>query len=708
MHQKEKSKQLAKEKEEQVEKKNKGITLIALVVLLILAGVAINMSVGQNGIFTRAKEATIVSALASVKEEIKLESGARLIDNESLTPEIMLAEGKAKRTVQQGEDGNYYMYYALKEGAYKGMQNLGKGNIAELKDVFLIDDNLNIKYIASNGKEYGDQLENKTLNDETEIKFTSKEFEKYIEKISGVTDGIVRFKWMKNLTSLTIEDESIDSLEDLVFFPELTSLTLGGWNNNNPNNTSMNGIENCKKLTNLKIYYGVDNKDYTALKSLKNLSNFSRVGGTDYKAIIDNIKYCDNLKNFTLQFVQGSIDLKELSQLNNLTSLSVIGATSDVTGVNIKSLNNLTNLQSLTLSNLKISKIEGLEKLVNLVSLNLSNNEISDITPLKYNINLTNLNLKGNSNIKGNRDDYTDEEKEALNEIGKILDRDGTINIDIDKLGLFTNYKTLDLSEQKLETLDYLNGITDLESLNLDNNKLTLNDSNSIRILEQMQNLKTLYLSRNVNIEDISFVNNMPNLTQLIISGCTKIKLKQIQNRISSLSIAMSAETLKSLEECDEGTITKLNIREDYGPNLEIDEFPVYKCFSNLKELYLANKSGIQDFSNIAQITTLEKLNLSNCELNSKEKIDFSKLTNLKELTLSGNYINTDYLKDFVEKIKDNTSLAYLDLRSNSINDPTSLLKLRSNIKVYLSGNVNISQEAKNQLTEHFGNNVYF
>ena len=43
-------------------KKEKGITLVALVVtiivLLILAGVAISLTIGQNGIFTRAQNVT--------------------------------------------------------------------------------------------------------------------------------------------------------------------------------------------------------------------------------------------------------------------------------------------------------------------------------------------------------------------------------------------------------------------------------------------------------------------------------------------------------------------------------------------------------------------------------------------------------------------------------------------------------------------------
>ena len=52
-------------------RKMKGITLIALVVtivvLLILAGVSINLVIGDNGIITRAKEAASQTEVASAK-----------------------------------------------------------------------------------------------------------------------------------------------------------------------------------------------------------------------------------------------------------------------------------------------------------------------------------------------------------------------------------------------------------------------------------------------------------------------------------------------------------------------------------------------------------------------------------------------------------------------------------------------------------------
>ena len=53
-----------------------GITLIALVVtiiaLLILAGVAINLTIGDNGIITRAQKARLTSELSTYKEELEM------------------------------------------------------------------------------------------------------------------------------------------------------------------------------------------------------------------------------------------------------------------------------------------------------------------------------------------------------------------------------------------------------------------------------------------------------------------------------------------------------------------------------------------------------------------------------------------------------------------------------------------------------------
>ena len=663
--------------------------------LLILAGVTIATLAGDNGILTRASDAKIETIVATVKENLQLEQIEKAIDEEEVTPETLLAEGKVKRTVQQAEDGNYYMYYALKEDVVEGMQGLGKGNVANLRDVFLIDDDLNVKYIAKNGKEYGDELEEKILRDETKIRFASKAFSEYVSKISGATEEEMKFEWMKNQTSLTIADSSVDSLEDLVFFPNLESLTLGEYGSNIPPITSMDGVENCTKLKSLAIINGLD-KDYSAVSLLANLTSFNRIGGNDYDDIIKALKKCKTLKEFQVAG-QNQVDMGKISELGDLTLLNL--PNNGIT--KIEGLEDKIHLENLSLYSNKITKIEGLEKLQNLKSLDLHNNDITDITPLSANTSLITLNLLGNPKIDGNRENYTGYKLEALNKIGEILDRGGVINIDTDKLRLFTNYTKLTLSNQNLKTLESLEGLTQLTELGIGGNQITLEDTKSQEILKSMTNLTNLNLSNNP-LKDITAINELKNLKFLIMDGNTSVNLVQIEDIISNLNLLrVSTESLKTIVNCDENKITKLILSNIAN----LTEIPDLSKFDNLTQLNLSRCSSITNLSEVSKIKSLTNLDLSYINLHGR-MIDFSKLTNLTNLNLSGNTLWSEDLENL--KVLRNNSNLTINLSNNSIIDATALLELNPNTKINLSGNINLSQDSKDKLKARFGNNVTF
>ena len=164
----------------------------------------------------------------------------------------------------------------------------------------------------------------------------------------------MKFEWMKNQTSLIIEDSSVDSLEDLVFFPNLTHLTLGNSSNKNiPPITSMSGIENCTKLKSLTIYYG-PNKDYSAISKLSNLTNFYKMSGTDYEEILNELKLCKKLNNLALI----NMNISDISKLNDLNNLFIYLYRTIIT--KIEGLQNMLKLKNLQLANNKITKIEDL------------------------------------------------------------------------------------------------------------------------------------------------------------------------------------------------------------------------------------------------------------------------------------------------------------------------------------------------------------
>ena len=700
--------------------RTKGITLMALIitliVLLILVGISIAIFNGENGILTRASDAKIETVVATVKENLYLEQIEKVIDDKEVTPESLLAEKKVKRTVQQSEDGNYYIYYALKEDAIKGMQGLGKGNVANLRDVFLIDDKLNVKYISSNGKEYGDKIEEKILEDETKIRFSNKAFSEYVSKISGATEEEMKFEWMKNQTSLIIEDSSVDSLEDLVFFPNLEKLTLRYLTLDN-----LEGIENCTKLKIFQKMWKTNIKDYSKLGYLNNLTEvYLNQGKTeDFNNVVNSLEKCSNLtlidiedcpwikdlspikklKNITkLRINRVDIsDLREIEELTNLTSLTLQG------NINLKSINGiekLINLENLEISTNNVENIENISKLKKLKTLNLRNNNILDITPLSANTELISLDLRGNINIDENRNNYTGERFVKLNKIGEILDKNGTIYLDIDKLKLFTNYKILDLSNQNLTTLEPIEGLTELTSLNLSSNKLTLEDENSQNILASMNNLKTLYVNNN-EITNLSCISDFKNLKYLYANGNSNtFKMKDIENLIPNLlGLTVSKTTLNTINECEINNITSLYI--SYS---NITQLPDLSKFTKLKNLDIRGNS-IENPEEIEKITSLIYLDISKNNWHGK-MIDFSKLTNLTKLNLINCLLWSEDLEN-LKALKNNTNLT-IDLSNNSIIDATALLELNPNTKINLTGNINLSQESKDKLKERFGNKVTF
>ena len=684
-----------------VNERQQGITIIALVitiiVLLILAGVSIAMLTGDNGILKQASDSKIETAVGTVKEQIKSSQGEKIIQEEKVTPETLLSEGKARRTVQLGENDKYYMYYALKENSLEGMQGLGKGDLISLKDVFLIDDDLNVKYIASNGKEYGDQISKKILEDETEIRFSSKAFSEYISKISGVAEEEMKFKWMKNQTSLVIADPEVDSLQDLAFFPNLITLKIGNDHSGKkaPNIVSLDGIENCTKLTNITIIYGPD-KDYKALSKLKNLKNFIKYGGRDYEEIIRNLAVNNSIEGLTISGQDmRSMDL--IKKLINLKSLTL----NNCEIVKIEGLEKMKQLKSLSLETNKIKVIEGLENLINLEKLDLYNNKIVDITPISVNSSIKELNLLKNPDIDGNRNNYTGERLEALNKIGEILDRGGIIYIDIGQIKLFNNYKELDLSYQGLETLEPLEGITELKKLDLPGNRLTLEDVKSQEILKNIKNLEILNLNNN-KITNIKVINQLNNLKHLYLLGNNNIiELKQIEDIISNLDVLqVSTESLKTILNCDVNKITTLNIMGS-----QLTEIPDLSKLTKLSKLNIGTNPNISNFDILSKAINLTYLSMSNNNLHGR-MIDFTKLINLVYLDLSNNTLWSEELEN-LKVLKNNTNLT-INLSNNSIIDATALLELNPNTKINLTGNVNLSQESKDKLKERFGNNVSF
>lgn len=158
--------------------KEKGITLIALVitiiVLLILAGVSISTLMGNNGILTNASKAKIEDAHASVREAISLAYSEYIMElnTKDLGNTVKVASTKNVRI--KGVENNYmtqvarqtFMSYLehkgyIEEDGVVNVENLvgaslsiGKGNATDRKDVYILqatEDAYILKYYDSKG-----------------------------------------------------------------------------------------------------------------------------------------------------------------------------------------------------------------------------------------------------------------------------------------------------------------------------------------------------------------------------------------------------------------------------------------------------------------------------------------------------------------------------------------------------------------------------
>ena len=112
-----------------MKKRETGITLVALVVtiivLLILAGVAINLSIGENGIFKRAQNAADTWKNAEKNEQLEMQEAANFIDglgeNNSVKPEVPeMPAGWDKSKVDAIDDGKGKPVPLPKEFYYVG------------------------------------------------------------------------------------------------------------------------------------------------------------------------------------------------------------------------------------------------------------------------------------------------------------------------------------------------------------------------------------------------------------------------------------------------------------------------------------------------------------------------------------------------------------------------------------------------------------
>ena len=272
---------------EKQKKKQKGITLIALVisiiVMLILAGVSLNMTVGDNGIISQAQAATYMQSCAMLEEffnqqyvsdfdsEKKDNKVYDLILNHPEWFYIPRIEGYGG--LDYIEHDGKSLYFIKKSGLPNDIKSIVKGGEAgdgtfasylNCIDVYGVTENLEV-YYCENGMDsvVGIALENIDDIKDRDVFTTSESgLASVLAPYDSDGDGIISSSEVASITKLEITD-NVD-LSGVFNLYALNKIVF-----KNVSNINLSGIENSSKL-NYIMFFNSSASSYVPIGKLGN------------------------------------------------------------------------------------------------------------------------------------------------------------------------------------------------------------------------------------------------------------------------------------------------------------------------------------------------------------------------------------------------------------------------------------------------------
>ncbi len=671
---------------EKIKSKN-GITLIALVisiiVMLVLAGVSLNATIGDNGIITQAQNTKYTQSVAIIQEYLN----QFYIEHYD---ELQNTENKAEALANYSKSSNWFFktangyivdkngkahYFLKTENLPDEVKSQIVGGISTEKtygdyingiDVYGVTKNLEVYYFKDGIEDsFGTNYAN--LPDENPTKEIFSADSQWAKLVNG--DGeqkALTLRDMKDITTLEInENSNISSFAEIYNFTSLKKLTL-----KNVNMQSIDGLDNVrdlqylylknvkiedysaiKKLTNLKYLYVERNGNTEEIDNLQVEKMLDAMAGVDYTKLNyfgifgvnqieyyyggysfdlnthSNLKSIEKLNNFT----QNTKDAIKYLYLNNnsITDFSSIANFKNIYILRIESnyaieldfLKNITQLQYLTIANNKIINTNVFDK-----------SEFNSIIYLNARYNNELVNCASLNNLSGLTDLY--------------LDNCSNLSvIDVESIADFYNSiqnKTLDS-----KYADYLQGSTK----RIYDNKNLSDDS------EQILALKNMSDENKVKVKKISLVNNskltnrclneilcsgFKNVVSIDLTGCTQLTsldfLKNMTNLYELLlnnTGIIGTEVSKIDQYCEKVSCIEINTLVD----LTKMQKTISRCGddSNGKEWKKYTWSGLRLVDNLLtqlpNCTELTALSLYGTDgTTQKLKIDLSNCRKIKNV----------------------------------------------------------------------------
>ena len=714
-----------------------GITLIALVisiiVMLILAGVSLNATIGDNGIITQAQNATYMQSIAVLEDyfnnyyvehydEMNTEE-SKVFTLTTMQPNwfyIPVNEGVGGLRYIVDSEG-HALYLIKKSGLPEDIRkqikggDAGEGKYADyagLNDVYGLTSDLNV-YYCSNGSDtiMGKSMEDLDADNPLREVFNSNTNSDIYELLKdydiadaiGNKDGKLTAEELKSVTKLKIDNKT--NITDFSMFYNLSSLRELTIENKTLNN--LVGIENCPKL-NYVYFSGSVVADYSSLSKVKNLKYLYLYNINDNELTT----LCNGIKD---------------AQFSDLEYLAIVGNNNAISDTNV-----VVNVYSPKASKI-ISDLEPLKQLSDTTKkavkyLSINNNNISgdlsvinDFTSLillrcEYN-NLTSLDGLQNMNNLA----YL---CAVGNKIGTVTKEDGSLGSESAETGTsissLANKKALYMVNLKnnsnLSNVSYFKEDTELKYLHLAGCSTTMN-ANVIKdriiacgsnyslpvkfLTGTVYNVADYYTPANVTYEELySDLYDNTTITHLNLDGCTKITNEQFN------TILKSMVQLKYLTIKDNPKLTTIDFVAESTKTANGDGTYSYtysnpKC-TNLIELDLIN-------TNVSDLTPLNQYAENLGTLRVSDGSDFKNIApTINRLTGEQYWYNSGYyglvcsdIETFkcLEQVKDLTNLRSIQYLANIGNcDDVDLTN--TNLKLISISGINANVYLPNTIEE--------
>lgn len=380
---------------------------------------------------------------------------------------------------------------------------------------------------------------------------------------------------LDKLKSLRISNNYTDVTLNLEGMVQLESLCIQG--------NTINGIEdqlaNLPALTTLELEYGQAGHQYIYLYKLANPANLTVLKIKGY-----NIYEPDFVSSFS-----------------NISELVLSDA-------NLSSLNFLQQfdqLEKLDISdNPYIRTLDPLKALPQLESLNIAGSYIDDITPIH---SLTSLKQLWLGNHREGVDISFIEQMDSL----ETLSITHTSQIyNVDSIAKSTGLTNLQLVDVGIEKIDFISGLTKLETLNLSSNPVI----SDISAFVQLKSLKTLNLSNIYNLSKIGSLASLDSLEWLDLSSVGN-------------GNTLDSSPLKALLK-----LTYLDI-----DNVYFDDLSFLPLMTQLKDLTLSSQHDDVVLPDLSALTQLNNLDITSVNADNADSI--STATAIVSLEIS--YLST-------------------------------------------------------------------